>query len=157
MKKILLNKPVVEKKNIEDNIQTIYDEKTQLDFIRKMYMKEDFEENATLQKAIKQKLSSYRMQDIKKKRYDESQFITYEQSIEKILISKLHCFYCKKKMLLCYKNIREPLQWTLDRYDNNIGHYDSNVCVCCLKCNLQRRVKSVDHFKFTKQLKIQKL
>ena len=71
MKKILLNKPVVEKKNIENNIQTIYDEKTQLDFIRKMYMKEDFEENATLQKAIKQKLSSYRMQDIKKKRYDE--------------------------------------------------------------------------------------
>ena len=59
MKKILLNKPVIEKKNIEDNIQTIYDEKTQLDFIRKMYMKEDFEENATLQKAIKQKLSSY--------------------------------------------------------------------------------------------------
>ena len=56
MKKILLNKPLVEKKNIEDNIQTIYDEKTQLDFIRKMYMKEDFEENATLQKAIKQKL-----------------------------------------------------------------------------------------------------
>ena len=44
MKKILLNKPVVEKKHIEDNIQTIYDEKTQLDFIRKMYMKEDFEE-----------------------------------------------------------------------------------------------------------------
>ena len=87
MKKILLNKPLVEKKNIEDNIQTIYDEKTQLDFIRKMYMKEDFEENATLQKVIKQKLSSYRMQDIKKKRYDESQFITYEQCIEKILIS----------------------------------------------------------------------
>ena len=68
MKKILLNKPVVEKKHIEDNIQTIYDEKTQLDFIRKMYMKEDFEENPILQKAIKQKLSSYRMQDIKKKK-----------------------------------------------------------------------------------------
>ena len=59
-------------------------------------------------------------------------------------------------MLLCYKNIREPLQWTLDRYNNDIGHYSTNVCVCCLQCNLQRRVKNSDHFKFTKQLIIHK-
>ena len=37
MKKILLNKPVVEKKHVEDNIQTIYDEKTQLHFKQEIH------------------------------------------------------------------------------------------------------------------------
>ena len=60
MKKILLKKPAVEKQHIHSQIQTIFNEKEQLNFIRKMYMNETFEENTALRQAIKQKLSSYR-------------------------------------------------------------------------------------------------
>ena len=64
------------------------------------------------------------------------------------------CLYCKEKIKIFYENIREPLQWTLDRKNNNLDHSDENTIICCLKCNLQRRKKNMEAFKFTKQLKI---
>tara|TARA_B100000424_G_scaffold270799_1_gene271176 strand:+ start:5922 stop:6395 length:474 start_codon:yes stop_codon:yes gene_type:complete len=157
MKKINLLKEPIEKKTCNDIIETAFNEKEQLNYMIKLYMNQTFDESIIFKKNIKQKISGYRSQDILKKRLDNDKFITYDECIEKLVSSKLHCYYCKKSMLICYKNIREPLQWTLDRFDNNIGHYNSNVCVCCLQCNLQRRVKNTDHFKFTKQLKINKL
>jgi hypothetical protein len=39
-------------------------------------------------------------------------------------------------------------------FDNNIGHYESNTCISCLKCNLQRRTDNYEYFKNGKQLKI---
>ncbi len=154
-KKVNINKTLIQKKTLDEN-EEIYNFKNHLNYIIKFFMNQEFNEKKIIEKNIKQKLSSYRTQDINKKRWVQESFITFDQCIEKILESKLNCYYCKKKMLLCYKNIREPLQWTLDRYNNNIGHYSTNVCVCCLQCNLQRRVKNSDHFKFTKQLIIHK-
>ena len=34
--------------------------------------------------------------------------------------------------------INEPNQWTLDRLNNDIGHFNDNVVICCLTCNLKK-------------------
>jgi len=102
---------------------------------------------------INDKINSYKQQDIKKNILSDN-LINIHETIEKLVCSKMKCFYCKKQIFLIYKFARDNLQWTLDRIDNNIGHSNQNTVICCLKCNLERRRKSSNAFKFTKQLKI---
>jgi len=93
-------------------------------------------------------------QDIKKKKYNSLEFITQEQLIEKLVVSKLKCFYCKQKVLLLYEFSREMKQWTLDRLDNRYQHSDKNCVISCLQCNLQRRCLDDKKFLFTKQMNL---
>ena len=88
---------------------------------------------------------------------DKSLFITFDQIVEKLVISKLKCYYCKCKMLLCYQEKREGKQWTLDRIDNSIGHFTDNVVCSCLDCNLKKRTRDSEKFRFSKQMKIKKI
>jgi hypothetical protein len=53
-----------------------------------------------------------------------------------------------------YKLVREMQQWTLDRIDNDRGHFLDNVEISCLECNLKRKKQNSDKFLFTKQIKI---
>ena len=105
---------------------------------------------------IAKKIAGYKSQDIKKEMYDKDQLITFDEVVEKLVASKLKCCYCSCQIMLIYKNVREPTQWTLDRKDNDLCHSCDNTVIACLKCNLQRRVTNVDKFEFTKKLKIQK-
>ena len=105
---------------------------------------------------LKKKHYSYRQQDIKKNILDDNMLISLEQIIQKLNDSLLECYYCSKYVKVIYSDVRDPYQWTLDRIDNNIGHYDNNVVICCLKCNLQRRRLDDEKFLATKQLKINK-
>ena len=57
-------------------------------------------------------------------------------------------------MVILYNKKRQNTQWTLERLNNNIGHYDTNTCISCLKCNLQRRTDNYEYFKQGKQIKI---
>lgn len=50
--------------------------------------------------------------------------------------------------------LEKPKQWTLDRIDNDIGHYSDNVVIACLSCNLHRKTMYHERFLFTKQLNI---
>ena len=126
----------------------------QCHFIHKIFMNIEFENKIKLISDIKKKINGYKQQDVKKNRLNIEKFIKYDDLIEKILISKLKCFYCKKNTLISYKEKRDPRQWTLDRIDNSLGHNKNNVIICCLKCNLERRTKDSNKFKFTKQMKI---
>ena len=101
---------------------------------------------------MERKLNGYKNQDKKKKKTDK--LITYEECLEKLVISKLKCYYCKENCLIAYENVRENTQWTLDRINNDIGHSKDNVVICCLKCNLKRGTLNDEKFKFTKQMKI---
>ena len=80
--------------------------------------------------------------------------ISQEELIEKLLISKLKCYYCKCVCLLLYNNVREKKQWTLDRINNDVGHYNDNVVISCLECNIKKRRMNDNDFKFIKQMKI---
>jgi len=131
----------------------------QLSYLTKFRNNEliDISLNKIINKEIRKKMSSYKSQDKKNGKYDELQHISYNQLLEKLVSCKLECYYCNSKLFLLYKKRGESMQWSLERFDNNLGHYESNSCISCLKCNLQRRTSNHEYFKFSKNLSIKKI
>lgn len=121
-----------------------------------LYLNVNFDGDKLLQRELNNKLSNYKQQDKKKKRFNEDKFIGLESLLEKLVATKLKCNYCKEQCLVFYKNVREQKMWTLDRIDNNIGHNTDNVVISCLHCNLQKRRRGEEAFKFMKQMVITK-
>jgi hypothetical protein len=142
--------------HMEDLLDTDITHKAQVEMCNKLYMDCDFELKSLLEKELNKKIQGYKAQDIKKEFYDSSLLINLNDTLEKLISTKLHCYYCKREVLLLYKNVREPSQWTLDRIDNSKCHSKENTVIACLKCNLQRRVIDMDKFTFTKHLVIKK-
>ena len=105
---------------------------------------------------INRKIYGYKQQDFLKKIYDDSQFITFNNIIKKMNECKLKCYYCKNNMDVLYDISREMTQWSVDRIDNFKGHNNNNFYLSCLDCNLKRRRKDDEKFRFTKQLNIVK-
>lgn len=128
--------------------------------INSMYLDDnliDIEPYKIIYRLINQKISSYIQQDIKKDRLDNDSKVSFEYVLEKIVESKLKCYYCKTPVIIDYIENRQMNQWTLDRINNYIGHNVDNVLISCLKCNLQRRRIKKDNFLFTKQLVLKKV
>ena len=122
--------------------------------VKKLCANEDFSGNIFVKKELERKIKSYRAQDIKKDKLNEEKLIKMDECIDKLVLSKMKCYYCNENMLLVYENVREGKQWTLDRIDNSIGHITENVVISCLDCNLKRRTMNDEKFKFSKQMKI---
>lgn len=110
--------------------------------------------NVFVKRNILQKISSYKAQDIKKKKYNCEKFITYNEVINKLRECSIKCFYCDKNVLLLYENVREPTQWSLERIDNKYGHNNDNIEISCLNCNLKRRTMYHERYRMTKKLVI---
>jgi hypothetical protein len=106
---------------------------------------------------IKMKISSYKSQDMVKKKYNEIEFITFNDVVELLIKCNLTCCYCSKNVYILYENVREINQWTLDRINNDIGHDKNNLLIACLDCNLKRRRINKDAFMFTKNMIITKI
>jgi len=121
--------------------------------VNQLYLDQSFSGSASAKSEILRKLNSYKQQDIKKGKYS-ARFITVSETLEKLVVSRLKCYYCKRNALLLYENQREPKQWTLDRLDNAMGHTNNNVVICCLECNLERRCVNDGKFLFTKQMRL---
>ena len=155
--------------------EVLNDHSKQLDLIRELYIDYGITSEDTikdisnstiiqvdpiktrLKSELHNKIQGYKYQDMNNDIFNLDTLITMEDLLEKLLGSKLKCYYCSKSVLVLYKNVREPLQWTLDRIDNDLSHTKENTCVACLKCNLQRRLMDAKKFTFTKQLKINKV
>ncbi len=131
---------------------------TQINSINTIYLDEELnKENKLIKKSIIKKIYNYKQQDIKKLIYNKSLFIKEDKVIQKLVESKLKCFYCNTQVSLVYSNVKEPTQWTLDRIDNYCGHNKNNVLIACLKCNLERGCIDKNKFEFTKKLQIKKV
>ena len=152
---ITFQKEIKERKKSENYDNSIFEQNKQVEFINKLFQNIDFDEKKICISEIKAKLNSYKNQDIQKKRSIDN-IINFDEIIEKLVISQLKCFYCRENMRIVFENVREPLQWTLDRLNNYYAHNNDNVVICCLKCNLQRRRQNHKGFKFSKQLVITK-
>lgn len=152
MKKIFFDDPFL-KKNYSDD-DNLYIKENQIQFLSNIYNNIDHSYNKIIIKDIKKKFSSYKSQDKLKKKFDLDNHITYSELLEKLYQSKLKCFYCNIDLFLIYKNKNETSQWSLERFNNNLGHYNDNTCISCLKCNLQRRNDNFEYFKMGKQMKI---
>jgi len=160
------------------DIQTHINHKIQREIINELYMNFenyiDFFENTFLNiktnddiiklekmKLIKilineltNKRNSYKGQDKSKNMLDSKLLISLYELIELLVESKLICSYCKSQLYLLYNEYRYKKQWTLDRVDNNVGHYKQNCVISCLDCNLQKKRLDDEKFRFTKQMKI---
>ncbi len=159
MKKFILKEEIGVKKKKNEILffNNCYDYGTQKTILYESYLDNDLDECTILKKELQKKLNGYISQDKKKNRYDEYTFISLHDLLKKLVESQMKCFYCEKEIYLLYQNSREPLQWTLERLDNNIQHTLNNIEICCLKCNLQRRNQNSDAFKISKQMKIIKI
>ena len=135
--------------NILENLKI---QKNQIEYINKIFLGNDFPEKKIILNELKCKLSGYKQQDKKKDYYESGNLITLDNIIEKLVTSKLKCYYCNKNMIIFFEKVRDNDQWTLDRLNNYDEHTNENTIICCLKCNLQRRRKNSDKFLFTKQL-----
>jgi len=133
-------------------IQNINNYPYQLNLINLLYLQQPFSEQKFLIAELKSKISSYKQQDIKKNIHEQHNFISLENVIEKLVSCKLKCYYCNKNIFIFFNNVRDPDQWTLDRLNNLHEHTSQNTIIACLKCNLERRRKNSQKFKFTKQL-----
>ena len=125
--------------------------------LNKLFLEEKTENGEKIKRNLSLKLNGYKNQDLKKDRYSANEFILYEQLLEKLIISKLRCYYCMKDVILLYNETRDKKQWSLDRIENNLCHSNDNTVISCLQCNLQKRCRDKDKFKYTKQMRIKKL
>ena len=57
---------------------------------------------------------------------------------------------------LLYRNVLSKKQWTLDRINNDLGHNNDNVVICCYECNVKRGDMDSQRFKDGKSIKIVK-
>lgn len=149
-----------ERKHMTHLDEMVATHKCQMDVLRKIYIVgTDYIDNqidiSLILSELNHKIQGYKDQDRRKDLHN--QIITFDNVLEKLVASQLTCCYCSKPIVVLYKNVRDPMQWTLDRVDNALGHTSDNTCISCLRCNLQRRVMDAEKFSFTKKLKIQKL
>jgi hypothetical protein len=105
---------------------------------------------------IMKKISGYKNQDIKKSKYEAESFIDEKFIKEMLLKCELKCYYCREPVMVLYKSVREPKQWSVERINNDYGHNKNNVTIACLSCNLSRRTMYHERYRFTKQLIIEK-
>jgi len=146
------------KRNETKELDDVYlEHKNQLNMINNYYLTETSEKDNLLKREIQKKINSYKSQDINKELYDELLLISLNDVIEKLVASKLKCYYCSCNLLILYKDVRAQNQWTLDRMENDKCHSTDNTIISCLKCNLQRRTRDMNKFLFTKKLKINKI
>jgi hypothetical protein len=131
-----------------------YKHNMQIELINKIFLDEEIKDRKSILQTINKKISGYKNQDIQKQCFDLNWFISLDDVIERLVISKLKCYYCKDICHLLYKECFSKKQWTLDRIDNSMGHNRNNVVICCLECNIKRGNMDCEKFKKGKEIKI---
>jgi len=134
------------------------DPENQFQYIQQIIDKKivDEKECVLITQQLGQKIGGYKSQDMYKKIYSEPNFVTMDNVLQLMEKCENKCFYCKKMVHVLYENVREPMQWTLERIDNDFGHNSNNVEIACLNCNLRRRTMYHERYLFTKELNIVK-
>ena len=107
-----------------------------------------------LYQQIKNKIHSYRSQDIEKNLLDDENLADLSGVLMKLAAADYACYYCKDPVQLLYENVREPKQWTLERIDNKRGHVLDNIEIACLSCNLRRRTMRVERYILTQNIRV---
>lgn len=126
----------------------------QIQLINSLYLEQSVEHTILAKREITKKIKGYKTQDIHKTLFDKDKIISLEQVIERLMESKLNCFYCRDHCEILYKDVLSKKQWTLDRINNALGHNHDNVVVCCLECNVKRGDMDSERFKRGKEIKI---
>jgi len=158
MKKVYDKTDKDKKKKVETNTWDLNEQElsfqTQLEVLKDIHNISFNKLSSLIVAHIKTKISSYKHQDNLKNLFLESEFVTFDYTIDLLVTCELKCHYCSCEMYLLYEFVREMKQWSLDRIDNDIGHNKNNLVVSCLECNLKRRRTNKDAFYITQNLTI---
>ena len=138
-------------KHVSDNHQEILTPEYQCNFIIQI-SDQPQEKVEFLRRQLSKKISGYYDQDLKKGIFDTVKAITIDQVIQLFAECHLQCYYCHNQVKILYEIVRDPLQWTLERLNNEYGHNHDNVVIACLKCNLSRRSMNSERYVKTKQM-----
>jgi hypothetical protein len=131
--------------------ETVSNTENQLEILRNL----ENQPNALFLKSlVSRKLKSYMEQDAKKDFVSTPIFktINVPETIQLLVESQLKCYYCNETTHFFYETVREPMQWTLERLNNEYPHTKENVVVACLQCNLRRRCINSERYQKTKQM-----
>jgi len=131
-----------------------YKHRIQIELINKLFLGEEMKDSKNVIQILNKKITGYKNQDVQKQLFDINWFVSLDDVIELLVISKLKCYYCKENCQLLYKECFSKKQWTLDRIDNLMGHNRDNVVICCLECNIKRGDMDCERFKKGKEIKI---
>ena len=71
-----------------------------LKLVKKLCSNEEFSGNSFIKKELERKIRSYRAQDLKKNKLNEEKLIKIDECIDKLVLSKMKCYYCREDMLL---------------------------------------------------------
>lgn len=126
----------------------------QIQIINSLYLEQTIGHEILVKREITKKIKGYEKQDIQKSLFDKDKIISLAQVVERLMESKLKCFYCHEKCELLYRDVLSKKQWTLDRIINDLGHNYDNVVICCLECNVKRGDMDSERFKRGKEIKI---
>jgi len=157
LRKLIEEKQVHKRKTLEKIDLVKYTHEIQTQLVSKLKdetSNSEKKDDLLLIKEIKNKLANYKQQDSLKKIFSEKEFVSLDFVILLLDSSKLQCHYCSQNIYILYEIVREQMQWTLDRINNDQGHNIGNVLISCLQCNLKRRRTSKDAFMFTKNVRI---
>ena len=124
-----------------------FERKQQIQLVNSLYLNTNHDIERIAFDELKKKLRSYKLQDDKKCIYNQNLFVTCPNVLERLVMCKLKCFYCKCNLSFLYEDVRQKDQWTLDRIDNTCGHNNNNIVISCLDCNLKRRTMNMNTFK----------
>ena len=144
---LLLNTEIIDNNVFENAIETTFENK-----YTELHKRPIEKRERIVFQELHKKIYGYKRQDIEKNILCIEKFITFPFVLEKLIQSKCMCFYCYEDVQILYENVREPMQWTLDRIDNSFGHNMDNVEIACLNCNLRRRTIYYQRYLLTKQL-----
>ena len=95
---------------------------SQASIVNQLFLGQPFEGDRQAGRELRRKLAGYKSQDTRKGRLLD-QFIDESSLLEKLVLSKMKCNYCRIPLLFIYRNAREERQWTLDRIDNALVSY----------------------------------
>jgi len=155
VKNEITKRDIMNKYNINEKF---FNYEVQLQLLKEIYNKTNEEvhmrEKTIFSQELERKISSYKQQDLLKKRYNELFFINIDCILKKLIDVNMICFYCKCQVYILYEIVRELTQWTVDRINNNEGHNKENFVISCLNCNIKRRNTNSSKFLFTKQLNL---
>ena len=104
-------KAIKEYEEKNDNFTSNNDYASDIDKLTKLYMKVDFDHNGLYQTYVRDKTKSYLYQD-KKKNRNTLYNIDEDGVLEKLVASKLKCYYCQCKMVLINEKTRQSNMWT---------------------------------------------
>jgi hypothetical protein len=158
VKNEIKHREIIKKFNIADHFLK---HETQLQLMKEIYNKSNMDINSQekllLTQELERKITSYKQQDLLKKKFDEVLFIDMNSVVEQLIKCEMHCFYCNCEVVVLYEIVRELTQWSIDRINNNEGHNKDNFVIACLNCNIKRRNTNSEKFLFTKQLNLIKV